>query len=152
MWILKILYLGVKGTKKIGSITFIFKSLTIWYIWLRTDICGRSINKSRDYKNIWDRAQSNGRREGTWEGPLGNLTDLDIVFFKILFINFRERKEWGRQTETKRERNRFLFHLFMHSLVASCMCPDQWSNPQTWCIRMTLYTTELARQGCCSIS
>ena len=27
-----------------------------------------------------------------------------------------------------------LFHLFRHSLVDSCMCSDQGSNPQPWCI------------------
>ena len=27
-----------------------------------------------------------------------------------------------------------LFHLFMHSLADSCVCPDWGSNPQPWCI------------------
>ena len=31
-----------------------------------------------------------------------------------------------------------LFHLFMHSLVDSSMCPDQGPNLQPWHIRMTL--------------
>ena len=39
----------------------------------------------------------------------------------------------------KREKNiDLLFHLFMHSLVDSHMCPDQGSNLQPWCIRMML--------------
>ena len=28
-----------------------------------------------------------------------------------------------------------LFHLFLHSLVDSCMCPDQRLNPQPSCVR-----------------
>ena len=35
----------------------------------------------------------------------------------------------------------------MHSLVASCMCPDQRLNPQPWCIEMMLEPTELPDQG-----
>ena len=41
----------------------------------------------------------------------------------------------------------------MHSLVDTCSCPDGGSNPQPWCIRMTLLPTELPGQGwihlCC---
>ena len=40
-----------------------------------------------------------------------------------------------------------LFHLFMHSLVDSCTCPDWGSNPQPWCIRTMLKPTELFSQG-----
>ena len=41
--------------------------------------------------------------------------------------------------ERERERNTdLLFHLFMHSLVDSCMCPDQRQNPKPWCIGATL--------------
>ena len=59
------------------------------------------------------------------------------AFFKLLllFINFRERE--GRETERKKHQF-LLFHLFMHSLVDSCMCPDQGWNPQPWYIRMML--------------
>ena len=47
-----------------------------------------------------------------------------------------------------RERNMdLLLHLFMHSLVDSCRCPDQGLNPQPWHIRTTLSPTELPRQG-----
>ena len=68
--------------------------------------------------------------------------------FIFLFIDFRERerkgrgKEGGREGERKKEerlRNiNFLFHLFTHSLVASCMCSDWRSNPQFWCMGTTL--------------
>ena len=37
------------------------------------------------------------------------------------------------------ERNTdLLFHLFMYSLVDSCMCPDQGSNLQHWYVGMVL--------------
>ena len=52
-------------------------------------------------------------------------------FEKIVFIDFRERERedrgWG-------ERLSFLFHLFIHELTDSCMCPDGGSNPQPQCI------------------
>ena len=35
----------------------------------------------------------------------------------------------------------------MHSLVDSCRCLDWGSSPQPWCIRTTLWPTELSRQG-----
>ena len=37
----------------------------------------------------------------------------------------------GREKEKERNIN-LLFHLLIHSLVDSCMCPDQESNPQPW--------------------
>ena len=40
-----------------------------------------------------------------------------------------------------------LFHLLMHSLVDSCMCPDRRSNPHPWRIRTMLSPTELPGQG-----
>ena len=60
----------------------------------------------------------------------------DCVFKKCFFnffIDFRgkevregegERERWGREREIN-----LLFHLFMHSLVDSCISPDQGSNP-----------------------
>ena len=53
-----------------------------------------------------------------------------------LFIDFTERgKEEGRKGE--RERNTdLLFHLFLHSLDDSCMCPDWGLNPESRHIRM----------------
>ena len=53
-------------------------------------------------------------------------------FLNCFWINCLER-ERGRDRETERERERerdLLFHLFLHSLVDSCMCPDQGLNPQ----------------------
>ena len=43
--------------------------------------------------------------------------------------------------ETDRERQTevdLLFHLFMHSLVASCMCPGGRLSPRPWCIGTVL--------------
>ena len=50
----------------------------------------------------------------------------------------------GRETEREREREReremdLLFHLFMHSLVVSCVCPNWGSNPQPWDDAITNY-------------
>ena len=37
----------------------------------------------------------------------------------------------------ERERNiNLLYHLFMHSLVDSCMCSDKGSNSQPWCMML----------------
>ena len=60
---------------------------------------------------------------------------------KKLFIYFRER---GRGRE--RERHQFVVSLFMHSLVDSCMCPDQVLKLQLWCIGTMLLPTELTGQ------
>ena len=38
-------------------------------------------------------------------------------------------------------------HTLTHSLVASCMCPDQGSNLQPWCTGTTLYPPEPPGQG-----
>ena len=65
-----------------------------------------------------------------------------LFLFNIYFLLILERKkgrgEKEREKERERERERGinLFHLFMHSLVASCMCPDWGSNSQPWCIGM----------------
>ena len=60
-----------------------------------------------------------------------------------------ERKSEG---ERERERNiSLLFHLVMHSLVASCMCPDQRSNLQAWHVGTTLYPTKLPVTACLSM-
>ena len=53
-----------------------------------------------------------------------------LFFYFSVFID-----EIERERERERERDIvFLFYLFMHSLVVSCMCPDQRLNPQPWCI------------------
>ena len=50
----------------------------------------------------------------------------------------REReREGGREREGERN-NDLLFHLFMHSLVASYMYPDWRLNPQLWHTGMML--------------
>ena len=55
-----------------------------------------------------------------------------IVLFLFYLLLILEREEG-------KERNiNLLFHLFMHSLVASCMCPDWGLNLQPWRIRLTL--------------
>ena len=51
-----------------------------------------------------------------------------LLFKKI--IDFRNGGEMERDGE--REGNIDLFHLFVHSLVDSYMCPDQGLNPQPW--------------------
>ena len=43
----------------------------------------------------------------------------------------RKGKREGGREGRERERNiDLLFHLSMHPMVASCMCPDQGLNPQ----------------------
>ena len=62
-------------------------------------------------------------------------------FLKIFYLLILER-------ERKREREReILFQLFMHSLVASCMCPDWRLNTQSWSIRDDAHPTEQPGQG-----
>ena len=53
------------------------------------------------------------------------------------FFPLSDFRQGGRKgaAERKRERERninLLFHLFMHSLVASHMCPDLGRNTQLW--------------------
>ena len=53
-------------------------------------------------------------------------------FLRLFFF----RKHWFyTQRGRGRRRNILWFHLFMHSVIASCMCPDQGSNLQPWHIR-----------------
>ena len=60
----------------------------------------------------------------------------------------RKRGRWerGRKREGERDLN-LLFHLFIHSLVDSCMCPDRGLNRQLWRIGTTFLQTELPSQG-----
>ena len=46
---------------------------------------------------------------------------------------------WEREREIEIN---LLFHLFMYSLIDSCMCPDRGSNPQPWLIRTMLQPAE----------
>ena len=65
-------------------------------------------------------------------------------FEHFLFYWFLERKRKG-ETDRQTDIN-LLFNSFMHSLVASCMCPDWRSTLQPWRIGMTLWPTELPVQ------
>ena len=58
-----------------------------------------------------------------------------VYIFKNLFNLLNLEREGGRQREKDRNFN-LLFDLFIHSLVVSCMCPDQRSNSQPWHIQM----------------
>ena len=59
-----------------------------------------------------------------------------LLFSFCLFIDFREREK-ERQRRGEREID-LLFHLFMHSLVASSMCPHWGLNLQPCHIGLTL--------------
>ena len=56
----------------------------------------------------------------------------DVLALEKLFVGIFLREKWGGVREREGEREIvWLFHLFMHSLVDSCMCPYQGLNPQT---------------------
>ena len=60
----------------------------------------------------------------------------------------KRKKEKKGEREIKRKRNiNHLFSLFMHSLIASNMCPYQGFNSQPWHIGMTFQPTGLPGQG-----
>nr|KAF6399276.1 hypothetical protein HJG59_010158 [Molossus molossus] len=61
-------------------------------------------------------------------------------FFFYFLIDLRER-------EKKTQTINLLFHLFVYSLFAPCMCPDLGSNSQPRLIGTTLSPTELPGQG-----
>ena len=56
---------------------------------------------------------------------------LCLVLMLLLNLLILEREEGERDMD-------LLFHLFVHSLVDLCMCPDWGSNLQPCHIRMTL--------------
>ena len=58
------------------------------------------------------------------------LCPLYIYFLKMFLFNLL-------LIEKERDMD-LMLHPFMHSLVASWMCPDQGSNPQPWRTRTTL--------------
>ena len=59
------------------------------------------------------------------------------TFFHYYYF-FLEREKRGGGGK-QRERNIYLlFHLFMHSLVDSCTCPEGGLNPQPWRVGMML--------------
>ena len=58
-----------------------------------------------------------------------------LIFYLLVLEKERKEGEGKREREGGRERERninLLFHLFMHSLVYFCMCPDWGSNLQLW--------------------
>ena len=67
-------------------------------------------------------------------------------YFCIMFMIFQ--LILGREKGRGRERSSdLLFHLFMHSFVDSCMCPDQGLKVQPWHIRTMLQPPKLSSQG-----
>ena len=60
-----------------------------------------------------------------------------LIIFNFIYWFLRERK---RDID-------LLLHLFMYSLVDSCMCPDQRPYLKPWHIEITFYPTELPSQG-----
>ena len=64
------------------------------------------------------------------------MVPITLEYFKFLFIDFRESEEGMEEERERKKTVNLLFHLFMHSLVASCMCPHLGSNLQPWRIRI----------------
>ena len=93
----------------------------------------------------------------TWASEILLYRDAQVssAFFSFLFF-FRRFFYWlildsERKGGIERERNiNLLFHLLMHSLVDSCMCPDWGSNHNfgvLGCIEMGLQLMEPPGQG-----
>ena len=68
--------------------------------------------------------------------PLSHTTQ--DSFLKLVFREREEGKEGGGGREEETEGETDLFHLFIHSLVDSCMCADWGLNLLTWHSRMML--------------
>ena len=82
---------------------------------------------SLDFTNKFMWLVKGGQRH-CWE-----IQSLEAIFLNsLIFFFFREGEERG-----EREIDLF-YHLFMHSLVDSCMCPNWGWNPQTCPIGMML--------------
>ena len=70
--------------------------------------------------------------------------ELYFTSLKFFYLLILERGEGERE----RDRNiNLLFHLFMNSLVAPCMCPDWGWNPQPWHMGLMFQPTEQHSQG-----
>ena len=67
------------------------------------------------------------------------LTSTIYIYFYLLI--------WEEMGQRHRDRCVVLFHLFMYSLVDSCMCPDWGSNPQPWSMETMLLPTERLQPG-----
>ena len=98
---------------------------------------------SREVIDPWQSPVKNRRWPsafGSNRGKKGDKMTLPGPFIYFWFIFLRDRGR-GRKREREREGERNIdlsLHLFMHSLVVSCMCPDLGSNLQPWCIGTTL--------------
>ena len=80
--------------------------------------------------------------------PFSKLLPATLTKFRGIFT--QSILAWLKKSIWERDRERnvdLLFHFFMHSLVASCICLDPRSNPQPWCNRTTVQPTELSGQG-----
>ena len=70
-----------------------------------------------------------------------------LMFECIMPVVFRQKTSlfywfWEREKNIN-----LLFYLFMHSLISSCMYPDQRSNPQLWHIGKMFWPSDLPGQG-----
>ena len=63
------------------------------------------------------------------------MLSLCVLFSISLLIQFFI---YFRKKEEGKEKHQFDVPLFVHSLIVSCMCPDQGLNPQPWHIKTTL--------------
>ena len=71
-----------------------------------------------------------------------------MLYFLFSFLkNFKKITDCGERERKGERKINPLSLLSMHSLVDSCICPDQGSNPHPWRIRTTHQPTELPSQG-----
>ena len=75
-----------------------------------------------------------------------------MPFLKLISTERKGREgERGGKKERERNVNSLFYLLFMHSLVALCIYPDQGLNLQPWHIRTMLQATELPCPGLGSV-
>ena len=68
-----------------------------------------------------------------------------LTNFRCFFSFFFFLTDWFERGKERQRNTDLFFHLLMHSLVASCMCPDQGLNPQLWRLGTTPQPSYLAR-------
>ena len=61
------------------------------------------------------------------------LTPLIHIFTHSTFFNFYWLIDFRERERREREKQWFMVPL-IYAFICSCMCPDQGSNPQSWCI------------------